>query len=192
MDTTTSIFLIISVIIQIIVFIAVIFLVYALIKIIKSLSVKVENLQKDFDDFKVKIEPGIEDGIVLIKKVNRIADRVEDNIHKIEDVTDKFKNFSDEVISFGTKLKDRVEPPVLDTVTTITALYKGIKVFFEKLKTNDKLTSKDENFLFEDTKTVTKTAKGEEVKTSENKDEFQDINKELNEVRKKLEEMKKV
>lgn len=190
MDTTTSIFLIISVIIQIIVFIAVIFLVLSLIKIIKSLSVRIENLQKDFDDFKVKIEPGIEDGIVLIKKVNRIADNVENNIHKIQEITDKFKDFSEDVIEFGTKLKERIEPPVLDTAITFSAIYKGIKTFFEKLKSTEKLKPSEENYLFDSANETGES--GISAEGSQSKDEFDDINKELNEVRKKLEEMKKV
>jgi len=190
LDTTTSIFLIISVIIQIIVFITVILLVVSLIKIIKSLSVRIDSLQKDFDDFKVKIEPGIEDSIVLIKKVNRIADVVENNIHKVEEVTDKFKNFSEEIVDFGSRIKERIEPPVLDTIITISAVYKGLKVFFDKLKNQNRTKSQEENFLFD------KSVKNDEPQSEEKKDtkeeEIEDINKELNEVRKKLEEMKKV
>ncbi|MCX7833434.1 MAG: hypothetical protein N2490_04410 [Ignavibacteria bacterium] len=191
MDTTTSIFLIISVIIQIIVFLAVIFLVLSLIKIIKSLSARIENLQKDFDDFKVKLEPGIEDGIVLVKKLNKIADTVENNIHKFENVADKFKSFSEDVIEFGSKVKEKIEPPVLDTVTTFTAIFKGVKTFFERLKDHDKLKSVEENYLFENTESDF-GKKQESIESSELKDDFEDINKELNEVRKKLEEMKKV
>lgn len=193
MDTTTSIFLIVSVIIQIILFIAIIFLVLSMIKVIKSLSVRIEFLQRDFDDFKKKIEPGIEDSIILIKKVNKIADSVENNINKVEEITDKFKDFSEEVIEFGSKIKERIEPPVLDTIITFTAVFKGIKTFFEKLKSHDKIKSSDANYLFEEKDKISESPGQEKMQSFDKEvDESGDINKELNEVRKKLEEMKKV
>lgn len=178
----------ISVVIQIIVFIALIALIVSLTKIIKGLTLKVESLQDDFTKFKVKVDPLIDETLVTMKKINSIAQSIDENLDGVKGTVDKVRNTVEHITDFVEGLRKRVEPSVYDTVNGYSAIVQGVKAFIEKLKSGSNKTYRaayKENLLFE----PPESSENEEY---DFEDEFKDINKELNEVRKKLEEMKKV
>lgn len=187
MDTTTSILLNISIVIQIIVFIALIYFAVSMIKIIKGLKNKVDSFQIDFDNFKTKVDPAIDETLILLKKVNKVVDKIDVNILTIKGAVDKVKDTSSEIMDFVLTVKRKVEPSVMNYVTSITAFTKGTQAFFSKLKSdNERVELQDENFLFDE------HLEDNNDTPIDYENEFKDINKELNEVRKKLEEMKRV
>lgn len=178
----------ISVVIQIIVFVALIALIFSLTKIIKGLTIKVESLQDDFTKFKVKVDPLIDETLVTMKKVNSIAQSIDENLDGVKGTVDKVRNTVENLTDFVEGLRRKVEPSIYDTVNGYSAVVQGVKAFIERLKsTGNKVNRKtyNENLLFE----PPESSDNEEY---DFEDEFKDINKELNEVRKKLEEMKKV
>ena len=181
MSDTYQILLSISIIIQIILFIAFIVLIFSLSNYVKKLIGKTDELKTDLNSFKVRLEPLIDDTLELVKKMNTISAKVEDNLETVKKVTERVKDITEDIYEFKNKLQRRIEPPINDTINFYTAIIKGIKVFTDKLKTTKEKTPSD-NLLFDD-----KIDYDVEIK-----EEYNDINKELNEVRKKLEEMKRV
>ena len=182
---TIEVLNIVSVIIQIILFIVLIIAVFALSSYVKSLMKRVEVLQDDFEKFKVKVDPLIDDTKVLIQKVQSIAEKVDDNVVYITKAVEKVRTAIDDVVDFKDKIVRKAEPPIVDTITAFSAIVKGIKVFSEtwKSKRTEKHHIKhDDELLFD----------AGNDSDFELEKEYDDINKELNEVRKKLEEMKKV
>lgn len=181
MTDTYQILLSISIIIQIILFIAFILLIFSLTGYLKKLIGKTEELKDDINNFKVRLEPLIDDTLELVKKLNTISGKVEENIDTVKKVTERIKDITEDIYEFKNKLQRKIEPPINDTINFYNALIRGIKVFTEKIKSpREKLPS--DNMLFDD-----KIDYDVEIK-----EEYNDINKELNEVRKKLEEMKRV
>ena len=158
-----------------------------MIKIIKSLTIKIDSLTSDFNNFKTKVDPAIDEALVLLKKVNKVVDKIDDNILTIRSAVDKVKDTSSEIMDFALNVKRKVEPSVMNYVSAFNAFSKGTQVFFNRLKSNpDRIESHEENFLFDE------HLENNNDNTIDFESEFKDINKELNEVRKKLEEMKKV
>lgn len=146
---------------------------------------RVEVLQNDFNKFKVKVDPLIDDTKILIQKVQNIAEKVDDNVIYITKAIEKVKTAIDDVVDFKDKIVRKAEPPIVDTITAFSAIVKGVKVFTETWKS--KRIEKhhhdhDDELLFD----------AGNDSDFELEKEYDDINKELNEVRKKLEEMKKV
>ena len=181
MSDTYQILSIVSIIIQIVLFIAFIILIFVLTGHVKKLIGKIEELKDDISSFKVRLEPLIDDTLELVKKLNTISGKVEENIDTVKKVTDRIKDITEDIYDFKNKLQRKIEPPINDTINFYNALIRGIKVFTEKIKSpREKLPS--DNMLFDD-----KIDYDVEIK-----EEYNDINKELNEVRKKLEEMKRV
>lgn len=182
MSTESQILFNISIIIQIILFIAFIILVFVLTGAVKKLMLKVDSLNDEFTNFKVKVDPLIEDSKQLVRRLNTISEKIEGNIDSVRETVDKIRGVIDEVIDFKKRIQEKIEPPLKDTITFYTSVVKGIKVFFEKLREGKK-SKKEEIPILPD------TSSGLNEKFQS---DFDDINKELNEVRKKLEEMKKV
>jgi uncharacterized protein YoxC len=180
---TYQILLSISIIIQIILFIAFIILIFKLTDYLKKLIGKTEELKDDISNFKIRLEPLIDDTLELVKKLNTISGKVEENIDTVKKVTDKIKDLTDDIYDFKNRLQKKIEPPINDTINFYNAIIRGVKVFTDKLKApRESKMSTSDNLLFDD-----KIDYDVEIK-----EEYNDINKELNEVRKKLEEMKKV
>ena len=157
---------------------------------------KIDSLQNDFTSFKNRLDPVIEDTLELLKKVNRVAEKVETNIDTLKTSVDKVKKTADSIVDFVVKVKGKVEPSIMDTVTAYTAMVKGVSTFFDKLKSTKrtyKSYRNDDNLLFDEAfEPVTSSPLSIDKEEFNFDNQFNDINKELNEVRKKLEEMKKV
>lgn len=181
MGDTYQILLSISIIIQIVLFIAFIVLIFTLSSYVKKLIGKTDELKDDINNFKTRLDPLIDDTLDLVKKLNTISGKVEENIDTVKKATEKVKELTEDIYEFKNKLQRKIEPPINDTINFYYALLKGIKVFTDKIK-SPKEKMPEENLLFDD-----KIDYDVEIK-----EEYNDINKELNEVRKKLEEMKRV
>ncbi len=180
-----DLYILISVIIQIVLFIALIIAVISLSSFVKSLMKRFEQLQDDFNKFKTKVDPLIDDSKILIQRVNSIADKVDSNIVHLTHAVDKVRTAVDDVVDFKNKIVRKAEPPILDTISAFTSIVKGVKVFTETWKSHrpeKPFRRHDDELLFDSTSDS----------DFELEKEYEDINKELNEVRKKLEEMKRV
>jgi len=125
----------------------------------------------------------INDSQKLISKLNTISDKVEDNIDIVKNTFESVKGIVEDVAQFERNLKEKIEPPVLNTINTYSAIIKAIRAFIEKFKSYHPKATEDKE-LFD--------AESGEYSDTDIEGEFKDINKELNEVRKKLEELKKV
>jgi uncharacterized protein YoxC len=181
LSDTYQILSIVSIVIQIVLFIAFIILIFVLSGYVKKLIGKTDELKTDINDFKIRLDPLIEDTLELVKKLNTISGKVEENMDNVKKVTERVKDITEDIYEFKNRLQKKIEPPINDTINFYTAIIKGIKVFTDKLK-NSHEKHPVENLLFDD-----KFDYDVEIK-----EEYNDINKELNEVRKKLEEMKRV
>jgi uncharacterized protein YoxC len=179
---TYQILLSISIIIQIILFVAFIILIISLSNYVKKLIGKTDELKVDLNNFKVRLEPLIDDTLELVKKLNTISGKIDDNMENVKKVTERVRVLTDDIYEFKNKLQKKIEPPINDTINFYTAIVKGIKVFTDRLKSPKSERLPSDNLLFDD-----KIDYDVEIK-----EEYNDINKELNEVRKKLEEMKRV
>lgn len=146
---------------------------------------RVETLQDDFEKFKVKVEPLIDDTKILIQKVNKIADKVDDNVIYLSKAVEKVKTAIDDVVDFKDKIVKKAEPPIIDTISAFSAIVKGIKVFTETWKSK----RSEKHYLNHDDELLFDSGNDTDFELEK---EYDDINKELNEVRKKLEEMKRV
>ena len=183
---TLEILNIVSVIIQIILFIALIITVVSLTKYVKQLMVRVDGLQEDINKFKTSVDPLIEDTRTMIQKINKVSDKVDENFVYVKKTVEKLGNATDDIINFKDRILRKAEPPIFDTISAFAGIVKGVKVFTDTWKNNRPVRTphhiEEDNLLFD--------SNGDS--DFELEKEYDDINKELNEVRKKLEEMKRV
>jgi len=177
---------IVSVIIQIVLFVALIFVIVSLTKYLKLLMAKVDVLEDDFNKFKTRVDPLIDDSRALIQKINKISDKVDDNFKYVTLTVEKIKDTVEDIVELKERIIRKAEPPIFDTINAFAAIVKGVKTFSDTIKRNrpvrKQYPEEDDNLLFDNN--------GDSEFELEK--QYDDINKELNEVRKKLEEMKKV
>jgi peptidoglycan hydrolase CwlO-like protein len=177
---------IVSVVIQIILFIALIFVIISLTRYFKILTGKIESLEEDINRFKTRVDPLIDDSRIMVQKIIKVSDKIDENFVYVTKTIEKLKSAADDIVDFKTKVLNRVETPVFDTISAFSAIVKGVRAFTDTWKGSKPLKQhsyqEKDDLLFDDSSEV----------EFELEKQYDDINKELNEVRKKLEEMKKV
>jgi len=136
-------------IIIILLFIGLVILVFTLLKTIKKASSKIDEVSLQIKDVKSKLEPAIDKFQGLTENVNRVISKVNDNIQVLSTVVDKVKDSTesivnkvqdttDSILSFERKVRNKIEPPVMETANTISAVSVGIKTFFNTYKNRKK------------------------------------------------------
>lgn len=134
MEETIQYLQIITGIIITILFIGLVILVFGLIKTMKSLSAKFEVLSSQMSDLKTKVDPAIVKFGDLTDNVNGVFSKINDNVEILGTVVEKVRDTADDIIKFEKKIQSQIEPPVMDTINTITAVSVGLKTFFDTFK----------------------------------------------------------
>ncbi|MBS1518788.1 MAG: hypothetical protein JSS91_11930 [Bacteroidetes bacterium] len=143
-DTVLILQIVINVII-IILFITIIVLMLKISRIFKHISTKMDSIALDSKEIKPKIISAFDKIGMLAENVNKATEKVNENIDVLGTVVERVKDTAESVIEFEQKIQNAIEPPVMDTVNTITAVSVGIKTFFDSWKR-----SKKRNGLMED------------------------------------------
>ncbi len=165
-------------IIIILLFLGIMILVFNLNKQFRKITKKVEGLSSDVKEIKPKVIESFDKIILLSDNINTAVKKVNENIDVLGTVVDKVKVTADSIIDFEKKVQSRIEPPVMDTVKTITAVSAGVKTFFDTWK--NKSTKKNYATGFR----TDETLDGLE-------DSMEEVNKELEEVNSRLSDLQK-
>lgn len=107
-----------------------------LITVLTRLRSILVNLEKDFKEFAVRAIPVLENLEIITGKFKNVAATIEDEIGAIKLSMDSVKQIAENVVNFERRIQDRIERPVMETVATIAAVFKGVRAFFDRLKGN--------------------------------------------------------
>ncbi|MEO8210214.1 MAG: hypothetical protein ABI840_06610 [bacterium] len=163
-------------IIIILLFIGLVILVFNLIKQFKKVTEKIEGFSSGFNEIKPKILESLDKINSLSDNVNKVVTKVNQNVDVLGTVVDKVKETAESIIDFEKKIQSRIEPPVMDTVKTISGISAGVKTFFDVWK-NRKTNKVNSDYSDE--------------KFDELRDSMDEVNKELEEVNLKLSDLQK-
>jgi uncharacterized protein YoxC len=76
--------------------------------------------------------PGILTNIdEITTNVTQATQSVGQNIDGLKDVVNKFHLVADDVVQFEQTIRGEIEPPILDTLGTLSGIVKGIRTFVE-------------------------------------------------------------
>lgn len=176
MEETLQITQIITNIILILLFIGLVILVFGFIKQAKKITAKIEGLSGDLADIKPKAAETIDKINSLSDNVNGVVTKVNENVHVLSTVVDKFKDTAESIIEFEKKIQSTIEPPVMETLNTVTAVSAGVKTFIDSWKRNKS----------SDKSNIDLNEKLEDLNES-----IIDVNKELEEVNTRLSDLQK-
>jgi uncharacterized protein YoxC len=193
METTFEISVIVLATLQFLLFAGLLVMIMKLIKAIDNVSAKVDSVQNEVKNVSAKVDPVIQNVNNVISTVGSITEKVNDNMSVVKDAVDKLKETADDIMQFEKKIRRNIEPPVMETITTFNAVIKGITTFIGKLKGLKSIPARSTNGNsqyygedeFDEIDEVTDEAR------SEINRRYEDINKELDEVRSRLSDLKR-
>jgi uncharacterized protein YoxC len=113
-----------------------IYLITAVKKITKTtdnLDAAVQNMGRNIEEIKVKIEPLLDKTSVIAGDISEITSNVKGQVAKVDGIVDSFKDTADSIIQFEQKAQKEIEGQVFDTLNLISAITKGVRTFFTYL-----------------------------------------------------------
>ncbi len=183
MEETLQITQIVINIIIMVLFIGLVILVFGLIRQGKKISDKIDNFSRDLSDIKPKVSDTIDKINSLTGNVNKIAINVNDKVDVLGTVVDQVKDTAESVIAFEKKIQTTIEPPVMETLNTITAVSVGVKTFIDSWKKNKTISIKMNRDMNKEAEL--------DVKLEDIENTLEDVNKELDEVNSRLTDLQK-
>ncbi len=107
-----------------------IFLFFVMVRV-RSLLIVIE---KDLKEFSAKAMPVIENLEVITDRVKTISENIDEQVEVLKGAVNSFRDIAENIVDFERRVQDRIEEPVLETVSTFAAIFKGVRTFVTRLR----------------------------------------------------------
>ena len=121
-------------VVQVLANLSVIALCAFLVAFLVRLKATLQTLEKDVRDLSARAVPILDNVEVITDKIRNIADNVDDQVELVKDSINSIREIANNVVDLERRIQERIEEPVLETVGTITAVLKGVRAFFVRLR----------------------------------------------------------
>lgn len=122
------------IVVQVVAFLSIAALAMFLISYIGKMVTSLQNMQKDINTLTQKASPIFDNLEITTKRINNVTENIENQIDAVIYSINSVKKIADDIVEFEQKIQRRIEEPVLDAVGFISAVVKGVKTFFNRLR----------------------------------------------------------
>jgi uncharacterized protein YoxC len=92
------------------------------------------NVERDVKELSSKAIPVFENLEVITEKVKNVTETIDEQVQAVKDSINAVKEVADSIVSFERRVQERIEEPVLDTVSVFVSIVKGVRTFFDRLR----------------------------------------------------------
>ncbi len=92
------------------------------------------SVDKDVKELSSKAIPVFENLEVITDKVKNVTQSVDEQVEAVRHSISSMKEVADNVVEFERRIQERIEEPVLETVSFLAALVKGVRTFLERVR----------------------------------------------------------
>jgi uncharacterized protein YoxC len=107
-----------------------VFLIVVLIRVKEMLT----SIERDIKAVTERTMPVLENIDYISSRVKNITDNVDDQVMMVRESMGSIREIADNVVALERRVQDRLEGPILDTVAFVSALFKGVRTFTERLR----------------------------------------------------------
>ncbi len=107
-----------------------VFLIIVLIRVKEMLT----SIERDIKAVTERTMPVLENIDYISSRVKNITDNVDDQVMMVRESMGSIREIADNVVALERRVQDRLEGPILDTVAFVSALFKGVRTFSERLR----------------------------------------------------------
>ena len=93
-----------------------------------------EDVHKDIRELASKAIPVFENLEVITERVKHVSESIEGQIDMVKSSIRSVKEMADSIVEFERRVQERIEEPVIQSATMVSAFYRGIKTFIERLR----------------------------------------------------------
>jgi uncharacterized protein YoxC len=106
------------------------YLIFVLIRMRKVMT----NLERDLKAFADRAIPVLQNIEEITTKFKSVAAIIEQEVGAIKQSMVAIQQIAEDVVNFERRIQERIEIPVMETVSVIAALFKGVRTFLERLR----------------------------------------------------------
>ena len=92
------------------------------------------NVAKDVNEMTTHSLPVLENMEFITSRVRSISENVDDQVAIVRHSLGSIKEVADNIVALERKVQERIEGPILETAAIISAVFKGIRTFVERVR----------------------------------------------------------
>ncbi|MBS4027813.1 MAG: hypothetical protein KGZ58_04160 [Ignavibacteriales bacterium] len=93
-----------------------------------------QHLDQKVSELHEKTVPVLENLSVITAKIRTVAENFDAQLDIVRDSLFTLRQTVDEIVDFKRRVQDRLEEPVMESVTFASAIVRGIRTFFDRLR----------------------------------------------------------
>jgi uncharacterized protein YoxC len=91
-------------------------------------------VEQDFRELTSKAVPVFENLEIITDKVKSITENIDEQVEVVRRSIDSIREVADNVVEFERKIQAELEEPVMETIGTIAAIFKGVRTFMARMR----------------------------------------------------------
>lgn len=91
-------------------------------------------LLREVREIGAKAIPVMENLEVITDRVKGITENLDEQVDIVKGAVSAFRGVADSIVEFERRVQERIEEPVLESVGTLAAFFKGLRTFVARLR----------------------------------------------------------
>jgi uncharacterized protein YoxC len=92
------------------------------------------NLERDLKAFADRAIPVLENIEEITTKFKNVAAIIEEEVGGIKQSMAAIQRIAEDVVNFERRVQERIEIPVMEAVSVVSAVFKGVRTFLDRLR----------------------------------------------------------
>ena len=92
------------------------------------------NVERDVKDIANRTLPVLENMEYITSRVKSITENVDDQVNIVRDSITSVKHIAENVVELERRVQERLEGPILETVALVSAVFKGVRTFIDRVR----------------------------------------------------------
>lgn len=91
-------------------------------------------VERDVHELSARAIPVMENLEVITDRVKNVTESIEDQIDIVKQSIHSVREIAENIVDFERRVQAKIEEPVMETVGTIAALFRGVQTFVARLR----------------------------------------------------------
>jgi uncharacterized protein YoxC len=92
------------------------------------------NMEKDVKEVTSRALPVLDNMESITLRVKSITESLDDQVGAVRDSIASVKLVAENVVDLERRVQERIEGPILETVAFVSAIFKGFRTFFDRVR----------------------------------------------------------
>lgn len=105
-----------------------------LIVVLARLKKVLGEIEKDVKELSVRALPILENTEYITSRMKSIAESIDDQVLTVRDSIASVRQVANNVVELERRIQERIEGPILDGLSYVAAIVKGVRAFAERIR----------------------------------------------------------